>query len=72
MVNNIIFLKKYMKQSIHIQLLATVFFEFFIGGSWLVTMETYLDKVLHADGIKVGLLAVQWQLLPLFHFFLLG
>ena len=43
-----------MKQSIRIQLSATMFLEFFIWGSWYVTMGTYLDKVLHADGIQVG------------------
>lgn len=43
-----------MKQSIRIQLSATMFLEFFIWGSWYVTMGTYLDKVLHADGMQVG------------------
>ena len=43
-----------MKQSIRIQLSATMFLEFFIWGSWYVTMGTYLDKVLHANGIQVG------------------
>ena len=43
-----------MKQTIRIQLSATMFLEFFIWGSWYVTMGTYLDKVLHADGTQVG------------------
>jgi nucleoside transporter len=31
-----------------------MFLEFFIWGSWYVTMGTYLDKVLKADGVQVG------------------
>ena len=31
-----------------------MFLEFFVWGSWYVTMGTYLDKVLHADGVQVG------------------
>lgn len=43
-----------MKSITRIQLSAMMFFEFFIWGSWYVTMGTYLDKVLHADGVQVG------------------
>ena len=43
-----------MKPSTRIQLSIMMFLEFFIWGSWYVTMGTYLDKVLHASGGQVG------------------
>ncbi len=43
-----------MKSTTRLQLSAMMFLEFFIWGAWYVTMGTYLDKVLHADGIAVG------------------
>lgn len=43
-----------MKSTTRLQLSVMMFLEFFIWGSWYVTMGTYLDKVLHADGVQVG------------------
>ncbi|HVZ57546.1 MAG TPA: nucleoside permease [Chitinophagaceae bacterium] len=43
-----------MKSTTRIQLSAMMFLEFFVWGAWYVTMGTYLDKVLHADGVQVG------------------
>jgi nucleoside transporter len=43
-----------MRSNVRVQLSAMMFLEFFIWGSWYVTMGTYLDKVLSADGVQVG------------------
>ncbi len=43
-----------MRTTVRVQLSMMMFLEFFIWGSWYVTMGTYLDKVLKADGIAVG------------------
>src|SRR5678815_5608476 len=43
-----------MRATVRVQLSAMMFLEFFIWGSWYVTLGTYLDKVLKADGIQVS------------------
>jgi len=43
-----------MKPSTRLELSLMMFLEFFIWGSWYVTMGTYLDKVLHASGADIG------------------
>ena len=43
-----------MKLSTRLALSSMMFLEFFVWGSWYVTMGTYLDKVLHASGADVG------------------
>jgi nucleoside transporter len=43
-----------MNLTTRIQLSGMMFLEFFIWGSWYVTMGTYLDKVLHASGAQLG------------------
>src|SRR5437763_12762143 len=43
-----------MKSTTTFQLSLMMFLEFFIWGAWYVTMGTYLDKVLHANGQQLG------------------
>ncbi len=43
-----------MKSTTRVQLSVMMFLNFFIWGAWYVTMGTYLDKVLGADGVQVG------------------
>ncbi|HVB04187.1 MAG TPA: nucleoside permease [Chitinophagaceae bacterium] len=43
-----------MKLSTRSLLSGMMFLEFFIWGSWYVTMSTYLSHALHASGIEIG------------------
>lgn len=43
-----------MQTKVRVQLSVMMFLEFFIWGSWYVTMGTYLDKVLGAEGVQIG------------------
>src|SRR5258708_30988297 len=45
--------KSTMNQTTRVKLSALMFLEFFIWGSWYVTMGTYLDKVLHATRVQL-------------------
>lgn len=44
-----------MTNNIRIKLSSMMFLEFFTWGAWYVTMGTYLDTVLQASGMQIGL-----------------
>lgn len=43
-----------MKQSVRVRLSVLMFLQYFVWGSWYVTLGTYLFKTLHSDAVQVG------------------
>ncbi len=61
-----------MKSTTRLQLSIMMFLEFFIWGSWYVTMGTYLDKVLGASGVQVGAAYFAMAIATIFSPFFVG
>src|ERR1700688_3996649 len=43
-----------MKSIASVQLSLMMFLEYFVWGSWYVTMSTYMGTNLHATGVQIG------------------
>ncbi len=43
-----------MKSTASVQLSLMMFLEYFIWGSWYVTMSTYMGNNLHSSGVQIG------------------